>query len=373
MGEFSEWYSTFLTDLPSGAVHLHRKKIASKGKAIEQARLGTPDYQAFIRDIHRVESMQRRKLHSLPELERGRDTPDGARRGRPNEPVTGTISSMSMPAIWSAVDATKCKPSLQGCKTFLNHCLNPNTRRLTAEVLVLDGLGDTLMGTSPEPWQEKKMFVSKRGQLDHPEVVSDDIVSWQQGLLEKSADGQAKMKQEEFRRYDVDCIDVGLTLLKAKKMVKLLHVRERMVGKLSEVRLGVTADLEAGIINSMSPLDHTHQSPDYVFENQKELFYGRKEFKRTMLLQACTKRAKKSLQVKEKGLINEETWKLDVQRKLEERQERAHRRLLQTKWLPGESWRTDKWVGVRRRRGCSPALPRATRYRSNQGDFFIFL
>lgn len=246
MAEFSEWYSTFLTDLPGGGVPMHKKRAPDKKKpkAQEQARLGTPDYQAFMRDIHRLEAMERKKLHSFSELGR---SPSLEKSKRQKDQLSATISTSSLPLIFSALDSTG-RPSLQGCKTFLNLCLNRRTRRHAAQVLVLDGLSDTRGATLDAP-DDRKRFVSKH--VDHPEVVTDDLVGWQRyhfssvscintyigsdsrlcrplttaanpelhafrGLLEKTIDGKAQLVKSERRTYDEDCIDVGLTLLKAK-------------------------------------------------------------------------------------------------------------------------------------------------------------
>ena len=331
MGEFSEWYSTFLTDLPGGGIPMHRKRPppnASRKKKGERERLGTPDYQSFVRDMHRIETLERRKLHSLPELERAM-SPDAKRRAK-KEQLDGATSTASLPAIWSAVDLTG-KPSLKGGRTFLTQCLDPRTRRQTAQVLVLDGWGDDRT-VSPD-LETKKMFKPKH--VEHVGWAPDDLVNWQKGLLEKDAAGKPVMKQEELREYDDDCIDVGLTLLKAKKMVKLLGVQRRMMATIDVVKKKVKADFEDGRIDSMEHMETTHEAPDFVWENRKEVLAQRKEIRRSMLLQACSKRAKNNLSVQQRALHNEMEWKQDVERKLVDRQERQHRRIQQTKWLPG--------------------------------------
>jgi hypothetical protein len=155
---------------------MHKKRAPGKKKqtAQEQARFGTPDYQAFVRDVHHFEAVQRKKLHSLPELERS-PSPDRSKRRK--DQLTATRSTSSLPLIFSAVDSTG-RPSLQGCKTFLNHCLNPRTRRHAAQVLVLDGLSDSLSrGATLDTISDRKMFVTKN--VNHPEVVTDDLVGWQ--------------------------------------------------------------------------------------------------------------------------------------------------------------------------------------------------
>ena len=312
---------------------MHKKKRlsgAGKGKN-EPERLGTPDYQSFVRDMHRIETVERRKLHSLPELERN-VSPDALVKGRSKKgQLTGAMSTASLPAIWSAVDLTG-KPSVKGCQTFLTQCLNPRTRRQTAEVLVLDGFEDNTQVPALDA-ESKKMFKPKH--IHHVEVAPDDLVNWQRGLLEKDAGGKPVMKQDELREYDEDCIDVGLTLLKAKKMVKLLGVQRRMMETIDVVRKRVKADFDDGRIDSMEHIADVHQAPDFVCENRKTVLAQRKEVRRSMLLQACSKRAKNNLSVQHRALQNEVEWKQDVERRLVERQERQHRRIQQTRWLPG--------------------------------------
>ena len=333
MGEFSEWYSTFLTDLPGGGVPLHKKRPPARPEreAAGPRRLGTADYQAFIRDMHRVERDQRRKLHSLPELERS-PSPSRCRRGATD--VLASKSTVSLPVLWAGHSGTG-KPSVKSCKTFLTQCINPRTRRQTAEVLVLDGLANTDSGTTSSAVGvgDRKVFVPKH--IEYREVETDDLLSWQRGLLEKTAEGRPVLKQAELRAYDEDCIDVGLTLQKAKNMVKLLGIREQLAATAETVRASVQHAMEQGEIDSMSAHAHIRETPDFIWENRKDVLIQRKEIKRTKLVQACSKRAKQNLQVKERSIMNEVGWRLDVERKLEERHERQTKRIHQSRWLPG--------------------------------------
>ena len=337
MAEFSEWYSTFLTDLPGGGVPLHKKRPPSGQKRDDsRRRLSTADYQAFVRDMHRIEKDQRRKLRSLPELERS-PSPSRTRRGLV-ENATSSKSTVSLPVIceWAGPNGTG-KPLLKSCKTFLTQCLNPRTRRQTAEVLVLHGLGDTDIGTTSSAvgvgMSERKTFAPKN--VAHTELATDDLLSWQRGLLEKTADGKPVLKQAHLRAYDDDCIDVGLTLMKAKNMVKLVGIRGKMANTAEVVRTAIQHAVENGEIDSMFAPEHTRETPDYVWENRKDVLIQRKEIKRTRMLQACSKRAKKNLLVKERSIMNEVGWKHEIERRLEERHERQNRRIQQSRWMPG--------------------------------------
>jgi hypothetical protein len=328
MAEFSEWYSTFLTDLPGGGVPLHKKRPPSgQNRDDSRRRLGTADYQAFVRDMHRIEKDQRRKLRSLPELERS-PSPSRKRRGLMENASKSTVS---LPVIceWAGPNGTG-KPSLKSCKTFLTQCLNPRTRRQTAEVLVLRGLGDTDSGTTSSA---VKIFAPKN--VAHTELATDDLLRWQRGLLEKTADGKPVLKQAHLRAYDDDCIDVGLTLMKAKNMVKLVGIRGKMANTAEVVRTAIQHAVENGEIDSMFAPEHTRETPDYVWENRKDVLIQRKEIKRTRMLQACSKRAKKNLLVKERSIMNEVGWKHEIERRLEERHERQNRRIQQSRWMPG--------------------------------------
>jgi hypothetical protein len=332
MGDFSEWYSTFLTDLPGGGVPTHTKHetLEAKRDVVHAPRLKTADYQSFIRDMHRIESMERKKMQSLPELCR---SPSPTRAERKTRETLSTMSRSSLPMIVPEQGLTG-QQSLKKCETFLQRCLNPKKRRQTAQILVLDGLGDVYDRRTPDHHcpDGKKMFVPKY--VGHPEIVTDDLVRWQRGLLE-NVNGRAVLKQESIREYEKDCIDVGLTLEKAKRIVKLLDVRDKMIGKTEEVKRQVKEAVEMGRIDSVDRRFAEHQAPDFVFENRRETMSQRKDYRRAMLVQAASKRAKKQLLVHEKSMIQEEQWKQEVEQKLIDRQERQHRRILQTKWLPG--------------------------------------
>ena len=121
MGDFKDWYSTFLTDLPGGGVPLHkRRKGAADGREAEQVRVGTPDYRSLVRDIHRVESLQRNKMRSLPELTR---SPSPTGRASRAGGAQSTMSSTSLPMLLETTDASR--PSVGKCQTFLKtvlHC-----------------------------------------------------------------------------------------------------------------------------------------------------------------------------------------------------------------------------------------------------------
>jgi hypothetical protein len=118
-------------------------------------------------------------------------------------------------------------------------------------------------------------------------------------------------------------------------MIKLLGVREKMEGKIEEVKQEVTQAVEDGKIASATHLGFSHNAPDFIVENRKEVLAQRKELRRTVLLQNASKRAKQNLIVKERSLMVEEEWKREVANKLVARQERQHRRMVQAKWLPG--------------------------------------
>jgi hypothetical protein len=180
---------------------------------------------------------------------------------------------------------------------------------------------------------ERKTFAPKN--VAHTELATDDLLSWQRGLLEKTADGKPVLKQAHLRAYDDDCIDVGLTLLKAKNMLKLVGIRGKMANTAEVVRTAVQHAVENGDIESIFASEHTRETPDYVWENRKDVLVQRKEIKRTRMLQACSKRAKKNLLVKERSIMNEVGWKQEIERRLEERHERQNRRIQQSRWMPG--------------------------------------
>ena len=108
-GEFSHWYSHFLTELPGGGVPMHKKRAAS-----------------------------------LPALE-----------------------SRRSPSPEANVSQNATPPSLKGCNKILKKCLDEPKQRQVAKVHVTDGL------VIPDAVQqiEKKVFVPKR--KDHPEVVTE--------------------------------------------------------------------------------------------------------------------------------------------------------------------------------------------------------
>ena len=336
MGDFKDWYSTFLTDLPGGGVPLHkRRKGAADGREAEQVRVGTPDYRSLVRDIHRVESLQRNKMRSLPELTR---SPSPTGRASRAGGAQSTMSNTSLPMLLETTDASR--PSVGECQTFLKTVLHPNRRRQTAQVLVLDGIGDKLArggSITPDLAQSsgrlKKLLEPKH--VPHPDIGPDDLIGWQRGLLE-NVNGRAALKEEHMRRYDKDCLDVGLTLSKAKDLVKLLGVREKMRGQ-AEIRKKEVSDaVDSGQLASMYHNGYraNHKPTDFLYENKAETMSTRKEYRRVMLLHAASRRANKNLKVLATAQQLEEDWKTATEQKLTDKQERRRRRLLQQKWMP---------------------------------------
>jgi hypothetical protein len=319
MGEFSQWYGHFLTELPGGGVPMHKKRAASARK-VEQP-LDTCEFQSLVREVHILEGYERQKLRSLPALERRRSPSPEAKFSR-NELV-----EESLPLIGPSVDATG-KSSLKGCNRFLKKCLDKQKQRQVAQVLVTDGL---VIQDAFQPI-EKKMYVPRT--RDHSEVVTDDIVDWQSGIIEKrlqGKDSQARLVVKKIIQYDVECIDKGLTLQKAKDMCKLFKTRGHMLGKQNELN---QKSLDYGLEIPQSSIEQ-HEALDFVWKNRKDVLSQKKEFRCTMLLQACSKNAKRNLEVKEKSLNIEEEWKQEVHRSRVDRLERQRRHIQQMKWLPG--------------------------------------
>mmetsp|Transcript_12540 Transcript_12540/g.43635 ORF Transcript_12540/g.43635 Transcript_12540/m.43635 type:complete len:284 (-) Transcript_12540:3129-3980(-) len=249
-------------------------------------------YREFVRELHFRQDAIRQKLHSLPEIE----------RSSKQEPLT----------IHKSKSKNKGGPTLPEIKyvatDYFNHEIKPKIMKMLPSLShqsyradsSLQQLSSTSTTTSvfitdnPETERNKVMVKKKQANNSYNEVVLDDIVAWQPGLVQRAMDGRGILKIRSEKEFLPNTLDTGMALQKAQGVVKLVQLRDKVI----KTRMQAKGNFKGELL-PIAP----RSDVDFVTQNKHKQFQSTQDAKITDLLKACAERVQRELETCERAIV----------------------------------------------------------------------
>mmetsp|Transcript_12545 Transcript_12545/g.43678 ORF Transcript_12545/g.43678 Transcript_12545/m.43678 type:complete len:183 (-) Transcript_12545:3129-3677(-) len=147
---------------------------------------------------------------------------------------------------------------------------------------------------NPETERNKVMVKKKQANNSYNEVVLDDIVAWQPGLVQRAMDGRGILKIRSEKEFLPNTLDTGMALQKAQGVVKLVQLRDKVI----KTRMQAKGNFKGELL-PIAP----RSDVDFVTQNKHKQFQSTQDAKITDLLKACAERVQRELETCERAIV----------------------------------------------------------------------
>eukprot|EP00960_Hanusia_phi_P069680 767141-Hanusia_phi.AAC.11 len=205
------------------AVRKDRRRQSHSVDELPRRPDSSAQHREFVRALHFQQDAIRQKLHSLPEIERKprneHSNQGGKSKGNASLPeikyvATEYFNDEIKPKILKMLPSLSNQPSREDSLRQMS-----STSIVTTTSVFLTE--NTEMGGNKTKLKKKKHKTCR-------EVVLDDIVAWQPGLVQRALDGRGILKIRNEKEFLPNTLDAGMALQKAHGVVKLVHLRDKV-------------------------------------------------------------------------------------------------------------------------------------------------